>query len=139
MQTTNQMQLWQFINNSNQLNTFRPIILPILRIVRLCVTACGIMYLRCCRPVAGNIVMYYTTSCITQSSALEDGQNNCQKYVQLTGIINKPLLLLLVGCLYYLYFLIFFENCLTVSINSSKECRLFHNVIFWFVKYSNFT
>ena len=33
----------------------------------------------------------------------EDGQNNCPKHVELTGIINKPLLLLLVGCLYYLY------------------------------------
>ena len=34
------------------------------------------------------------------SSAPEDGQNNCPKHVQLTGIINKPLLLHLVGCLY---------------------------------------
>ena len=34
---------------------------------------------------------------------LEDGQNNCPKQVELTGIINKPLLLHLVGCLYYLY------------------------------------
>ena len=39
----------------------------------------------------------------SQSSAPEDGQNNCPKHVELTGIINKPLLLLLVGCLYYLY------------------------------------
>ena len=45
----------------------------------------------------------YTTSCNTQSSAPEDGQNNCPKHVVLTGIINKPLLLHLVGCLYYLY------------------------------------
>jgi len=45
--------------------------------------------------------MHYTTSCNTQSSAPEDGQN-CPKHVELTGIINKPLLLLLVGCLYYL-------------------------------------
>ena len=46
--------------------------------------------------------MYYTTSCNTQSSAPEDGQNNCPKHVELTGItrINKPLLLHLVGCLY---------------------------------------
>ena len=29
--------------------------------------------------------------------------------VELTGIINKPLLLHLVGCLYYIYFFIFFE------------------------------
>ena len=43
------------------------------------------------------------TSCNTQSSAPEDGQNNFSKHVELTGIINKPLLLHLVGCLYYLY------------------------------------
>ena len=46
--------------------------------------------------------VHYTTSCNTQSSAPEDGQNNCPKHVELTGI-NKPLLLHLVGCLYYLY------------------------------------
>ena len=40
---------------------------------------------------------------VTQSSAPEDGQNNCPKHVELTGIINKPLLLQLVDCLYYLY------------------------------------
>ena len=40
---------------------------------------------------------------VTHSSAPEDGQNNCPKHVELTGIINKPLLLHLVGCLYYLY------------------------------------
>ena len=37
------------------------------------------------------------------------GKNTCPKHVELTGIINKPLLLHLVGCLYYLYFFIFFE------------------------------
>ena len=37
------------------------------------------------------------------SSTPEDGQNNCPKHVELTGIINKPLLLHLVVCLYYLY------------------------------------
>ena len=52
--------------------------------------------------------MQFTTSCNTQSSAPEDGQNNFPKHVELTGIINKPLLLRLVGCLYYLYFIIFF-------------------------------
>ena len=50
----------------------------------------------------------YTTICNTQSSAPEDGQNNCPKHVELIGIINKPLLLHLVGCLYYLYFIIYF-------------------------------
>ena len=52
--------------------------------------------------------MHYTTNCNTQSSAPEDGQNNCPKHVELTGIINKPLLLHLVGCPYYLYFIIYF-------------------------------
>ena len=47
--------------------------------------------------------VHYTTSCNTQSSAPEDGENNCPKHVELTGIINKPLLLHVVGCLYYLY------------------------------------
>ena len=62
-------------------------------------------------PVGGRPAtscMHYTTSCNTQSSAPEDGQNNCPKHVEMTGIINKPLLLHLVGCLYYLYFIIFF-------------------------------
>ena len=48
---------------------------------------------------------------VTHSSAPEDGQNNCSKHVKLTGIINKPLLLHLVGCLCYLYFITFFETC----------------------------
>jgi hypothetical protein len=47
--------------------------------------------------------VHYATSCNTQCSAPEDGQNNCLKHVELTGIINKPLLLRLVGCLCYLY------------------------------------
>ena len=47
-----------------------------------------------------------------QSSAPEDGQNNCPKHVELTGIINKPLIMHLVGCLYYLYFVIFFLDLL---------------------------
>ena len=69
---------------------FRAIILPIFRSTRLCVTSCGIMHQRCCRPPAGNIV-----------GAL--CHKHFQKHVALTGIINKPLLLHLVGCLYYLY------------------------------------
>ena len=50
--------------------------------------------------------VHCTTKCNTQSSAPEDGQNNCPKLVQLTGIINKPLFLHLVGFLYCLYFII---------------------------------
>jgi len=53
--------------------------------------------------------VHYTTSRNTQSSAREDGQNNCPKPAALTGIINRPLLLHLIGCLYYLYFIIFFR------------------------------
>ena len=51
--------------------------------------------------------VHYTTSCNTQSSVLEDGQSNYPKHVELTGIINKPLLLHLVGYLYYLCFIFF--------------------------------
>ena len=47
--------------------------------------------------------VHYTTSCNTQSSAPEDGRNHRPKYVELIGIINKPSLLHLVGCLCYLY------------------------------------
>jgi len=46
--------------------------------------------------------VHYTTSCNTQSSAPEDGRNNSLKHVELIGIINKPLLLHLVGCVYML-------------------------------------
>ena len=47
--------------------------------------------------------VHYTTSCNTQSSTPGDGQNNCPKCDELTGIVNKPLLLHLIGCLYCLY------------------------------------
>ena len=47
--------------------------------------------------------VHYTTSCNTQSSTPEDGQNNCSKHVELIGIINKPLLLHLVGCILLLF------------------------------------
>ena len=82
---------------------FRAIILPIFRSTRLCVTAgdiihplvpaTGRQHRGCVIPQAVN----------TESSAPEDGENNCPEHVELTGIINKPLLLHLVGCLYYLY------------------------------------
>ena len=87
---------------------------PILESTRLCVTACGRMHPLQCRPVAwmrfhriqvngrqhrGCII----PQAVTQSSAREDGQNNCPKRVEMTGIINKPLLLHLVSCLYHLY------------------------------------
>jgi hypothetical protein len=88
----------------------RAIILPIFSRARLCVAACGIMHPRCCQQNEGPLLpdyrpatswVHYTTSCNTQSSTPEDGQYNCLKHVELNGIINKPLLLRLVGCLYY--------------------------------------
>ena len=63
----------------------------------------------------------YTTSCNTQSSAPEDGQNNCPKHVLLTGIINKPLLLHPVGCLYYLYFIKFLRLAKQSQFNPYPE------------------
>ena len=95
---------------------FRAIILPIFRSARPFVTAFGIMHPRCCRPATSWV--HYTTSCNTQSSAPEDGKNNCPKHVELTGIINKLLLLHLVGCLYYLY------QCCTVKQISDNETYL---------------
>ena len=41
--------------------------------------------------------VHCTTSCNTESSAPEDGRDHRPKHVELIGIINKPLLLLLVG------------------------------------------
>ena len=66
--------------------------------------------------------VHYTTSCNTHSSSPEDGQNNCPKHVDLTGIINKPLLLHLVSCLYYLY-----QRC-TVK-------KILDNEIYLLIKY----
>jgi len=105
---------------------FRAIILPIFRSTILCVTACGIMNPRCCRPVAG----WQHRGCIipqavTQSGAPEDEQNNCPKNVELTGIINKPLLLHLVGCLYYLYFIIYF-----LRLAQQSQFILLQNVVY---------
>ena len=41
--------------------------------------------------------VHYTTSCNTQSGAPEDGRDHRPKHVELIEIINKPLLLHLVG------------------------------------------
>ena len=46
--------------------------------------------------------VHYITSCNTQSSAPEDGRDQRPKHVELTGIINKPLYLHLVG-VYIIY------------------------------------
>ena len=57
-------------------------------------TACGLMHRRCCRPAASSV--HYITSC--KHSLV---RNHRPKHVELIGIINKPLLLHLVGYLYY--------------------------------------
>ena len=46
--------------------------------------------------------VHYITSCNTQFSAPEDGRDHRPKHVELIGIINKPLLLHLVG-IYIIY------------------------------------
>jgi len=60
------------------------------------------MHRRCCRLVpAGNIVGALYHKLQTQSSAPEYGRNYRPNHVELTEIINKQLLLHLVGCLFY--------------------------------------
>ena len=88
------------MNNSNQLNMFRAMTTPIFRSTRLCVTACGKTHPRCYLPVTSWVL--YTTSCNTESSAPEDGRDHRPKHVELIGIINKSLLLHLVG-VYIIY------------------------------------
>ena len=93
------MQQLRLINNSDQLNMFRAIISHILRSTRLRLQ----LVVKCTDDVASR----QHRGCIkpqvvnTQSSAPEDGQNNFPKHVELIGIINIPLLLHLVVCLYY--------------------------------------
>jgi hypothetical protein len=86
------------------------------------------MHPRCSRPATSWVL--HTTSCNTQSSAPEDGRNHRSKHVELIGIINKPLLLHLVGCLYYLY-----QWC-TVKQISNITCYHIHkrnaNLSFYF-------
>ena len=55
------------------------------------------MYPRCASLWPAAPWVHYTTSCNAQSSAPKDGQNNFPKHAELIGIINKPLLLHLVG------------------------------------------
>ena len=79
---------------------------PILRSTRLCVTACGIMHQynagRCFQATGRHHSGCIIPQAVTKSSAHEDGQDQRPTRVELIGIINKPLLLHLVGCLYYL-------------------------------------
>ena len=76
---------------------FRANILPIFRSTRWVLST---------HDVAGQwpatSLVHNTTSCNTQSGAPEDVRDQLPKHVLLIGIINKPLLLLLVG-VYIIY------------------------------------
>ena len=48
-----------------------------------------------------NVGVHYTTNCNTRSSDPEKGRNHPPNHFELIGIINKPLLSHVVGCLYY--------------------------------------
>ena len=86
----------------------------------MCVTVCGIMYPRCYRPATSWV--HYTTNCNTHSSAPEDGQNHRPKHVELIGIVNKPLLLHLFGCVCYLY-----QWCTVKQISDNEIYLLIHH------------
>jgi len=99
---------------------FRAMIPPIFRSTRLCVTPCGIMHPRCCRLVSWKRSssasrLHYTTRCNTQSTAPEHGRDQRPKHVELIGIINKPLLLHLIGCIYYLQLITIEHNIIKYS------------------------
>jgi len=64
---------------------FRATILLIFRSIRLCNTACGMLYPSPDHRPATYWVQH-TTSCITQSNAREDEQKFCPKHVELIWI-----------------------------------------------------
>jgi len=66
--------------------------------------------------------MHYTASCNILSSVPEEGQNNCPKHVELTGIINKPLLFNLVGlCILFIFHYIFLNLAKQSQLNPYPE------------------
>ena len=78
---------------------FRASNTPIFRSIRLCVTACGIMYPGYWPATSW---IHCTTNCNAQFNAPEDGRVRLPKHVELIGIINTPLFLHLVG-VYIIY------------------------------------
>ena len=64
---------------------FREIILPIFRSTRLCVTACGMMYTRCCRPPAGK--RFFRSVKITDRSRVRYGP--LSNRVSLTNFLKR--------------------------------------------------
>ena len=83
------------------------------------------LVVQCTHDVAGRWPatswVRYSIGCNTKCSDPEDGQNNCPKHVELTGIINKSLLLHLVGCLLF------------ISMITVKE--IWDNEIYLLIKY----
>ena len=95
-----------FINNFYQLNMFRAIISPILRITRLClqlVVQCT-DDATCCWP-AGHLQaassVFYTTSCKHSLVILRMGEIIARNMLSWLKLLIKLLLLQPVGCLYY--------------------------------------
>ena len=107
---------------------FRTMITPIFRSARLCVTACGIIYPRCCWPAVRPATswVHYTTSCNTQSSTPEDRRDHRPKHVELIGIINKPLLLHLV-CVYIIYSILSLRLCVSCELFSAGVTKVHLN------------
>ena len=75
---------------SNYLDMFRATILPIMKIIRLCVdgrwSGKGVPALPDHRP--STHWMDHTTSCIAQTNAPDDGQNCSPKHVELIWIYH---------------------------------------------------
>jgi len=70
---------------------------------------------------------YIIPQAVTHSLLLlKMGKIIARNKLSLSGIINKPLLLHLVGCLYYLYFIIFF-----VSLAKQSQCIPLQNVLYF--------
>ena len=91
---------------------FRAVILPIFRSTRLCVTACGIMYTRCCRPVAWIRIQalgrqHYgcvIPQAVTQSLVFPKmGKIIARNMLRWLELLISRFCCHLVGCLYYLY------------------------------------
>ena len=78
--------------------------------------------------------VHYTTSCNTQSSAPEDGRNHRLKNVELIGINSKPLLLHLVGCVYYLYQRCTVKQISNLKVRNFNSCFSFsaNNSVEWY-------
>ena len=74
----------------------------------------------------------YTTSCNTQSSAPEDGKNNCPKYVELTGIIIVASSWL---SILFIFHYIFFRLAKQSQFIPLQNVLYFIMLHFWFVKY----